>query len=114
MAGGIMLAVLAFSFTSLTNNNTVIPSTEKEQIYITLENDAQVMSNSNLNKQIASQPENIQTAVLDINAEARSKSLQIALLVPIIAGSIGIINSFKMMKLKDIKPSAAIEHANIG
>lgn len=114
MAGGIMLAVLAFSFTNLTNNSQVIPSAEKEQIYTTLEENAEVMSNSNLSEQISSQPDDIQTEVLDINTEARSRSLQIALTVPIIAGTIGIINSFRMMKLKDIKPSAAVEHASIG
>jgi hypothetical protein len=49
--------------------------------------------------------------VLRINDEARETSLQIALLVPVIAGIIGILNSFRMMRLPEIKPSAAAESA---
>lgn len=114
MAGGVMLAVLAFSFTSLTKQSTVIPVAQQQQIYKTLEDNAQVMSNTQLSQQLAKQPSNIQTAVLDINTEARSRSLQIALFIPIFAGLIGIFNSFKMMRLKDINPSAAAEAAALG
>lgn len=114
MAGGIMLAVLAFSFTNLTNDSTVIPSSDKHQIYTTLEEDAQVMSNSQLQQLLADQPQEVQDEILSINTDARSLSLQIALLVPIFAGAIGIVNSFKMMKLPDIKPSADLEGVSLG
>ncbi|MBX4201618.1 MFS transporter [Candidatus Saccharibacteria bacterium] len=114
MAGGIMLAVLAFSFTNLTNESTVIPPAEQQQISTTLEDDAEIMSNSQLEQQLEGQPQNIQDEVLSINTEARSRSLQIALLVPIFAGLVGIFNSFRMMRLPDIKPSAAAEAAALG
>ncbi|MET0979968.1 MAG: MFS transporter [Candidatus Saccharimonadales bacterium] len=114
MAGGVMLAALAFSFANLTNQSAIIPSSEKQQIYTTLENDAQVMSNTQLNELIASQPEDIQGEVTSINSEARDRSLQAALLIPIVAGLIGIFNSFRMMKLPDIKPSEAAEAASLG
>ena len=52
--------------------------------------------------------------MLTINSRARDISLQVALLVPVIAGIIGMINSFRMMKLADIKPSANIESATLG
>ena len=48
MAGGIMLAFLAFEFTNLTEESTVIPPAQQEQIANTLEDDAEVMSNSQL------------------------------------------------------------------
>jgi len=114
IAGGLMLAMLAFSFTNLTNESTVIPAAQKQQISTTLEDSAEVMSNTQLEQQIEGQPEDVQTAVLDINSEARDTSLQIALLVPIIAGLMGIFNSFKMMKLPEVKPSAAAETASLG
>jgi len=114
MAGGIMLAVLSMSFTNLTNQSTVIPSSDKQRIYTVLEEDAQVMSDTQLQSQLAGQPEDVQAEVLDINSQARNRSLQIALFVPLIAGLIGIINSFRMMKLPDIKPSAAVEGASLG
>jgi hypothetical protein len=114
MAGGLMLAALSLSFTNLTNQSIVIPANEKQQIYTVLEEDAQVFSDTQLQSQLAGQPEVVQAEVLRINSEARDISLQVALLVPVVAGMIGIINSFRMMKLPDIKPSANIEGATLG
>jgi MFS family permease len=45
--------------------------------------DAEVMSNTQLEEQIAGQPQDIQDEILDINTDARPKALQVALLVPI-------------------------------
>jgi EmrB/QacA subfamily drug resistance transporter len=114
MAGGIMLAVLSMSFTNMTKDSSVISTSDKTQIYSVLENDAQVMSDTQLNDQLSNQPPDTKTEVLRINDQARDKSLQIALLVPVIAGLIGIFNSFRMMKLPDIKPSADLEGAVLG
>jgi hypothetical protein len=56
----------------------------------------------------------VKDEILHINSEARSISLQVALLIPIVAGAIGILNSSRMMKLTDIKPSASLESATLG
>ena len=50
-------------------------------------------------------------AVLDINADATNLALQVALLVPILAGLLGLFNSFRMLRLLDIEPSASAEAA---
>lgn len=114
VAGGIMLAVLSLSFTNLTKESPSIPTAEKQQIYTALQHDAQIMSDTQLQKQLANQPAEIQSEVLRINTEARNRALQIALLVPVLAGLLGLVNSFRMMKLPDIKPSAAVEGASLG
>jgi len=114
MAGGLMLAALSFSFANLTEQSTVIPANDKQQIYTVLEEDAQIFSDTQLQSQLINQPADIQAEVLTINSRARDISLQVALLVPVIAGIIGMINSFRMMKLADIKPSANIESATLG
>jgi MFS family permease len=114
VAGGVMLAALSLSFTNLTNQSAIIPTDDKQRIYTVLEEDAQVLSDAQLQSQIANQPEAIQAEVLSINTEARDLSLQVALLVPVIAGIIGTINSFRMMRLPDIKPSADIEGVTLG
>ena len=44
-----------------------------------------------------------------INNDARNRSLQIALLVPLLAGLLGLGNSFRMLRLPDQKPSAPLE-----
>lgn len=114
VAGGIMLAVLSYSFTHLTQQSTVIPPAQQQQIYSTLETDAEVMSDSKLQSQISDQPENIQNEVLHINDQARDRALQVALLIPIAAGLIGTVNGFRMTRLPDLKPSAAAEATVLG
>jgi MFS family permease len=114
MAGGIMLAALAFSFTNLTDGSNVLPPSDKQQVAATLEDDAQVMSNAQLDELLVTKPKVVKDEILHINSEARSISLQVALLIPIVAGAIGILNSFRMMKLTDIKPSASLEGATLG
>ncbi len=48
VAGGVLLATLSLSFTNMTNASKVIPSFKQQQIADTLEHDAQVMSNTQL------------------------------------------------------------------
>jgi hypothetical protein len=114
MAGGIMLATLAFSFSQLTQDSTIIPENQKQQIAAALEHDAEVMSNTQLDQQISGQPPEVEAQVLAINTQARSRSLQFALLVPLLAGALGLANSFRMIQLPDVKPSAAAEQAGLG
>ncbi|MFL6167254.1 MAG: MFS transporter [Ornithinibacter sp.] len=114
MAGGIMLAALAFSFTNLTEASTVIPTAQQQQIAVALEDDAEVMSNTALAEQIVGQPAEVEAAVLQINDEARNRSLQVALLVPLLAALAGLGNSFRMLRLPDIKPSASLEGIDLG
>ena len=57
MAGGIMLAVLSFSFTNMTEQSAVIPPAQQQQIADTLEDDAEVMSNTQLEALLADEPE---------------------------------------------------------
>jgi len=114
MAGGIMLAALSFSFTNLTENSTVIPPAQQQQISAALETDAEIMSNTALAEQIVGQPPEVEAAVLEINDEARNRSLQVALLIPLLAALVGLGNSFRMLKLPDITPSADLEGIDLG
>ena len=114
MAGGLMLASLSFTFTSLTESSTVIPPAQQQQIAVALEEDAEVMSTTALAEQITGQPPEVEAEVLAINDEARNRSLQIALLVPLLAALLGLGNSFRMLRLPDIKPSASMEGLDLG
>ena len=92
----------------------MIPADQKEQIAQTLEDDAQVMSNTQLDALLAGEPEAVQEEVLRINADARDVSLQVALLVSVLASLIGLLNSFRMARLPDITPSASVEGTTLG
>jgi EmrB/QacA subfamily drug resistance transporter len=108
MAGGIMLAALSFSFTNLTEASTVIPPAQQQQIATALETGAEVMSNTALAEQIVGRPPDVEAEILAINDQSRNRSLQVALLIPVLAALLGLGNSFRMLKLPDVKPSAAI------
>jgi hypothetical protein len=114
VAGGLLLWALAVSFTHLTYSSPAIPPAQQQQIAAEMETDAEVMSNTQLQHQIADQPREVQDAVLAINSKARNRSLQIALLVPAIAGLLGLANSFRMRRLPDIKPAGSIEGLDFG
>ena len=114
VGGGIMLWSLALSFGNLTEASSVIPPDQKERIARVLEDDAQVMSNTALDALIVDAPPAVEDEVLRINADARDLSLQIALLVPVLAGLVGLLNSFRMMRLPDIAPSQAGEGTLLG
>jgi hypothetical protein len=114
MAGGIMLAALSVSFTEMTENSQVIPQAQQEQIAAALEDDAEVMSNTQLEEQITGQPPAVEAEVVAINNDARNLSLQIALLVPLLAGLLGLGNSFRMLRLPDQKPSSSLDGMDFG
>jgi EmrB/QacA subfamily drug resistance transporter len=110
-AGAIMLATLSIVFTQKAENSTVLPAAAQEQVANALEDDAEVMSNTRLEKQLAGQPPEIQDEIISINTDARPLALQVALLVPILAGLLGLLNGFRMMRRPDPAPSDAAEVA---
>jgi MFS family permease len=106
-SGAIMLATLSFTFNHLAQDSTVLPAAQKDHISHVLEHDAEVMSNTQLSKQLSGQPQAVQDEAIRINTKARPRALQVALLIPILAGLGGLINSFRMIRLPDPKPSDA-------
>ena len=114
MAGGLMLAVLSLSFTHMVDNSAVIPARQQQHIASTLEDNAEVMSNTELDALLTHEPPNVKAEILRINTDARNRSLQVALLVPVLASLIGLINGFRMRRLPDIEPAANIEGLDLG
>lgn len=104
-AGAILLSVLSLSFTNMAQSSAVLSPTEQQQVSQVLEHDAEVMSNTQLAELLVGQPKDVQAEILRINTEARHHSLQFALLVPMLAGLIGLVNSFRMMRLPDPESS---------
>ena len=114
VAGGIMLATLSLSFTALTNASTVIPDSQKQTISTALEDNAEIVSDTQLTALIAAEPPAVQAEIIAINDQARARSLQVAMLVPVLACLLGLINAFRMVKLPDIEPSASLEGLSLG
>ena len=114
MAGGILLAVLSFSFTYMTNHSAVIPPAQQQQISATLEHNAEVMTNTQLDKLLVEEPKDVKAEILRINTHARNRSLQAALLVPVLASLLGLANGFRMRRLPEIEPKANLEGLDLG
>jgi hypothetical protein len=114
LAGGVMMASLALMFTDMAESSSVLPPAEQEQVAEALDDDAQLMSNTQLEQVLAGQPEEIQDEIIRINTDARPRALQFALLVPIVAGLIGFVNSLRMMRLPELTPSASVEGMVLG
>ncbi len=109
MAGGILLAALSVSFINKTEASDVIPPADQERIAEVLEDNAQLVSTTQLEELLAEQPDEIQDEILRINTDAGDVALQVAMLVPVLACLLGFLNSFRLMRLPDYKPSAAVE-----
>jgi len=113
-AGAMMLATLSVAFMNMALSSTVLAPEQQEQVAVALEEDAQIMSDTQLEAQLAGQPEEVQDEIIRINTDARYIALQVALMVPLIAGLLGFLNSFRMVKLPDPEPSGAAEGMLLG
>jgi LPXTG-motif cell wall-anchored protein len=113
-SGAIMLATLAFLFTYEAEHSKVLPPAEQQQVADALEDDAEVMSNTALEEQLVGQPPEIKAEIIRINTDVRPRALQVALLVPILAALLGLLNSFRMLRIPEPKPSSAVEGMAFG
>jgi len=108
-AGAIMLASLSLLFTNEANSSDVLSSRQATQVSKALEKNAEVMTNTHLETLLVGKPPAVKAEILRINTKARPRALQIALLVPLIASLLGLLNGFRMTRMPDPEPSSAAE-----
>jgi Na+/melibiose symporter-like transporter len=113
-AGAILLATLSITFTDMAQASSVLAPAEQQRVADALEDDAQVLSNTQLTEQLAGQPEEVQDEIVRINTDARPLALQVALLIPLLAGLVGLFNAFRMLRLPDPEPSGSVEGMALG
>ncbi len=114
LAGGLMLATLSVAFIQLAESSPVLSPEQAQQVATALDEDAQLMTNTQLEEVIVNQPPDVEAEIIRINTEARPLALQVALLVPLLAGLLGTAVSFRMLRQPDIAPSAAAEGVSFG
>src|SRR5215211_2689029 len=108
-AGAIMLASLSLVFTHKAESSDVFTPAQQELVADKLEDNAQVMTNTQLEQLLAGKPQAVQDEIIEINTDSRPIALQIALLVPLLAGLLGLFNGVQMTRLPDLEPSAGAE-----
>jgi EmrB/QacA subfamily drug resistance transporter len=106
-AGAILLATLSIAFTDRSDSSAVIPEPDKQHIADVLEDDAEVMSDTQLEQLLVNEPPEVQDEVVDINTESRHIALQIALLIPLLAALGGFVNGVRMVR----EPEPVAAHA---
>ena len=112
-AGAIMLAALVTTYTTKAEASTVLSPAEQQQVAQALEDDAEVMSNAKLEELLVGQPKDVQDEIIRINTESRPLALQVALLIPILAGLAGLGVSFRMRRQPD-PTSSSTEGMTLG
>lgn len=113
-AGAMMLASLAFNFNSLAQQSVVLGPEQQAQVSAALEEDAQIMSDAQLAEQLAGQPADVQAEILRINDLARTRGLQVALLVPLVAGLLGALVGLGMVRRPDPEAVGDVEGMVLG
>ena len=98
----------------MANESTVLSPAEQQKVSKGLEKNAEVMTNTHLEKLLAGQPADVKAEIVHINTKARPRALQIALLVPLIAALLGLFVGFRMTRLPDPEPSGATEGVVLG
>jgi MFS family permease len=113
-AGAIMLATLSIAFTNKAEASAVLSPAEQVRVADALEHDAEVMRNTDLAALLVGEPPATQEEIIRINTEARPLALQVALIIPILAGLLGLLTSFRMMRVPEPPPSSSVEAAAFG
>jgi EmrB/QacA subfamily drug resistance transporter len=113
-AGAIMLATLSSLFTTMAESSDVLPPADQERVAQALEDDAEIMSNTQLEELLVEQPEAIQDEIVRINTDARPRALQVALLVPILASLLGLLNAFRMVRRPEPTSAGPVEGVAFG
>jgi MFS family permease len=113
-AGAIMLASLSLIFTNMANSSDVLSGRQADKVSSALEKNAEVMTNTHLEELLVGKPPAVKAEILRINTDARPKALQFALLIPLVAALLGLLQSFRMTRLPDPEPSSAAEGLLVG
>ena len=108
-SGAIMLGALSLVFTNKADSSTVLSSAQQDKVATALQDNAEVMTNTHLEELLKGQPQNVQDEIVKINTDSRPIALQIALLVPLLAALLGLVNGVRMTRLPDPEPSGAAE-----
>src|SRR4051794_37318286 len=108
-SGAIMLGALSLVFTHKADSSKVLTPAEQTKVADALQDNAEVMTNTQLDALLEGQPPDVQAEIVAINTESRPIALQIALLIPLLAGLLGLFNGMRMTRLPDLEPSGAAE-----
>ena len=92
----------------------MIPPAQQQQIADTLEDDAQVMSNAQLEPLLAGEPEDVQAEILRINKDAETSPSRWRCSCRSSPACSALLNAFRMRRLPDPVAASSIEGVALG
>jgi MFS family permease len=90
LAGALILSVFVFTAANLIDDSADFTAAEQSQLNTAVTEKAQILSDTQLTEAIADLPDDQESAVLDINAQARQTSLTVVYAGLALAGLIGL------------------------
>src|SRR5215475_13110224 len=90
-SGAIMLASLSLVFSHMAHSSSVLSESEADKVSTQLQKNAEVLTNTHLDKLLVGQPEDVRKEIIHINTESRPIALQLALAIPLLAALLGLV-----------------------
>jgi hypothetical protein len=109
-----MLASLSLVFSHMALSSSVLSESEADKVSAQLQKNAEVLTNTHLDKLLVGQPEDVRKEIIHIHTKSRPIALQIALAIPLLAALLGLLNGFRMTRLPDPEPSSSAEGMLMG
>jgi len=100
IAGALLIGLLITTSSSLIAENTTLTQQQKDQLNTAYETKAQVVSNEQVEQATAGLPDDVSQQVVDINAQARQKSLSWVFIVLGITSIVGLLATIKLPTTK--------------
>lgn len=91
VAGAVLISSLISGISTLTDDNTVLNTSQKEQIKAAASKDITALSDTQVESALKGQPLDVVEAVVQINAEARNRALARAQVSIALIGFIGLL-----------------------
>lgn len=98
LAGSIAIAVLISVTDGLISSNTTLNSQQKQQYTQAVDNNAEILSNQQIESKLSGQSQSVTNAVVSINSHAREEALSAALIALAVIGLLGLVTSWRLPK----------------
>jgi len=96
ISGVLLVATLIFASNNAIEQNTTLNSEQKQQLTAAYQTKAQIATNAQIQEMTSDQPADVSQAVVDINAEARQKSLSYTFILLAAISGIGLFSTIKL------------------
>lgn len=96
ISGVLLVGTLLIASTNAIDQNTTLNNAQKDQLKSAYSTQAQIVSNAQIEAATANQPADVSQAVVDINAQARQKSLSSTFILLAVLSGLGLLATIKL------------------